>query len=72
MERKPSRRVFTEPKDPRLVGVFNSRRLALGKVIANIDRDMTPLVNAFARKLKREEGLREDIIVGPPCPSPID
>lgn len=66
MERKQSRRVFTEPKDPRLVGVLNSRRLAPGKVIANIDRDMTPLVNAFAEQLMREEGLRDDIVVGPP------
>lgn len=66
MEQEPSRRVFTEPQDPRLVRVLNSRRLTPGKVIAKIDRDVTPLVNAFAEQLKREEGLRDDVVVGPP------
>lgn len=72
MEQESSRRVFTEPQDTRLVRVLNSRRSAPGEVIARIDRDMTPLVNAFAERLKREEGLRDDVLVGPPCPSPMD
>lgn len=66
------KRVFIEPQDPRLVDVLNSRPPTIEQVEAGLERDMKHLVDAFAKQLSREEGLRDDIIVGPPCPTSLD
>ncbi len=56
-------RVFTEPKNPILTRVLNSRSPTVEQVLQGLERNAAPLVKRFAKRLKSQEGLRDDILV---------
>ncbi len=57
-----AKRTFLD-KEERLLQVESSPSIQPNEVKEQLERDMKPLVDSFAKQLRKEEGLRDDVVV---------